>query len=444
MISCQPKRSRESNPQYQTPLQRAAAKPIAPTRSAGGDYEGAEYSDNAPPLPVVSKVFHLAGTATAVRDQAKLIEEIRVKGKPTKKPVVNRKGSNGKLALDNGRSSSKSSVSNNDVGDNEAKKSQSAFKAVLLNRESEDDGEKGKENGLKVFDVVKTDLRAMDELDAEYRVGGSGDVVACNDAPMVLENVADGGSGIVEDYVYDLYYSTAEGPEAKLDLSFLDTYLDVKPYRNEDLDALENYGIVEPASMLERGFLGVEDEDSNDEDNWRNDYPDSDPEDTFDREEPDYDQCGFTNDAVDEDEYASPIGPGRDDYLTDMLRIGMRLRSKYGDDEEEEEENADDDEVDREDVDQWDVGNPKESQAYLEYKKRTVAQLKLRVDNDEDDDDDDVEDDDQDVIDVYGEGMVLGRREEKLNFVAYDEKLDKDSESDSFDNYDEDEDLKDI
>ena len=233
MISCQPKRSRESNLQYQTPLQRAAAEPPAPTRSAGDDYEGAEYSDHAPPLPVVSKVFHLAGTvgaaSTAARDQAKLIEEIRVKGKPSKKPVISSRAS----VVDNGRTSSKSSVNNNnDAADNSQKKSASAFKAVLKNQ-NVDDGEmkmENEENGLKIFDVVKTEVRAMDELDAEYRVGGSGDIVTFNDVPMVREDVAD-AAGCADDFVYDLYYSTAEGAEAKLDLSFLDSYLDVKPYR---------------------------------------------------------------------------------------------------------------------------------------------------------------------------------------------------------------------
>jgi len=441
MISCQPKRSRESNFQYQTPLQRAAAavaESAAPPQSAGGDYEGSEYSDHAPPLPVVSKVFHLAGTVVSAsasdRDQAKLIEEIRVKGKPSKRPIIAPRKSDSKRSVD--RSSSKSSVNNNDDAfDRGGAKNGAPFKAVLRNPEKDeirDSKMDDAENVLRVFDVVKTEVRAVDELDAEYRVGGSGDVIACNDIPMERETVAGGGGA--EDYVYDLYYSTNEGSEAKLDLSFLDTYLDVKPYRNEDLDALENYGIVEPASMLQRGFLGVEDEDSNDEDNWRNDYPDSDPEDTFDREEPDYDQCGFVHDAKDEDEYSSPVSPRRDDYLSDMLKIGMRLRNRYGEDEDDE--GDDEEEEDQEDVDE--LKNPTESRAYLEYKKRTIAQLNLRSDDDGDEDDED--DDDEDAIDVYGEGLDLGigRREEKLNYFAYDEKLDKGSESDSFEDYDDD------
>lgn len=83
------------------------------------------------------------------------------------------------------------------------------------------------------------------------------------------------------------------------------------------------------------------------------DYPDTDPEDNFDREEEDYDQCGFVRDAVDEDEYVTPAVPGRDDYLSDMLRVGMRLRNEYDEDDNDE----GDDEEDREDVDSWDVGS---------------------------------------------------------------------------------------
>lgn len=71
----------------------------------------------------------------------------------------------------------------------------------------------------------------------------------------------------------------------------------------------------------------------------------------------------------------------------------------------------------------------------MEYKKRTMAQLNIRSD-----DDGDKDEDDDDDVDDFGEGLHLGigKREEKLNYYAYDEKLDKDSESDSFENYDDD------
>ena len=77
------------------------------------------------------------------------------------------------------------------------------------------------------------------------------------------------------------------------------------------------------------------------------DYPDSDPEETFDREEPDYDQCGFLNDEDDKNG-DSPIGAHRDNYLADMLRSSMKLR-KSGDDDEE-------DDVDEEEANRWDSG----------------------------------------------------------------------------------------
>ena len=67
---------------------------------------------------------------------------------------------------------------------------------------------------------------------------------------------------------------------------------------------------------------------------------------------------------MEEDEYAPPIGSDRDDYLSDMLRVGMRLRNEYGEDDDEEDG---DDEDDREDVDQWDVASKSSSAGELMF-----------------------------------------------------------------------------
>ena len=85
-----------------------------------------------------------------------------------------------------------------------------------------------------------------------------------------------------------------------------------------------------------------------------------------------------------------------------------------------------------------------ESRAYLEYKKRTVAQLKKyensgKLDDDDDEDGDDESEEDDEEGDAWGEGHDGRKYGENLNYFAYDERLDKDSdESDSFDNYDDD------
>jgi len=392
LISCRPKRPRDADQ--------------APS-SAGGDYEGAEWSDAGPPRPVVSKVFHLAGTVAAAADQERLVTEIKQTGKPARRPKVGAaKGRRaGKKAEDENKNLKAGEGVDGGV---------EPYKAVLRNRHTSilDDNDAD----LRVFDVVKTDDATMvDELDEEFRLPGR-EVITCND--IALEEV---GHSTTE-YVYDLYYSTAQGPEAKLDLSFLETYLDVKPYRNEDLDALENYGVVEPASMLERGFLGVEDEDSNEEDNWRNDYPDSDPEENFDREEPDYDQCGFIHDpdqgADVDDGLLRPLTTDREERLAHILSSRMRLGDAV------------------EDEDAWDDGDPSESRAYANYKKRTIAQLKKmgQCDDSDEAEEDDDDDDDEDYDSRYG---VLKVDEEQYRNIAYDDLLDKDSESDSFDNYDD-------
>ena len=80
------------------------------------------------------------------------------------------------------------------------------------------------------------------------------------------------------------------------------------------------------------------------------DYPDSDPEDTFDREEPDYDQCGFIHDAAADDaDDESPSGaPGDEGHLADILRTTMKLKGEDG----EEGDDEDEDEVNR-----WDIGS---------------------------------------------------------------------------------------
>ena len=70
------------------------------------------------------------------------------------------------------------------------------------------------------------------------------------------------------------------------------------------------------------------------------DYPDSD--DDLDREEPDYDQCGFINTRDDPDDdgcdYRSPLGRAGDHHLAEMLRIRMGLKTEEDDEDEQEDE----------------------------------------------------------------------------------------------------------
>ena len=97
LISCQPKRAREAPQPSLSPWQRRSQQPPPPAaRGAGGDYEGAEWSDRAPPLPLVRQVFHWAGSVGAdaspgaQQAEDKLIEEIRSQGRPTRR-VAGRK-----------------------------------------------------------------------------------------------------------------------------------------------------------------------------------------------------------------------------------------------------------------------------------------------------------------------------------------------------------------
>ena len=75
------------------------------------------------------------------------------------------------------------------------------------------------------------------------------------------------------------------------------------------------------------------------------DYPDSDPEETFDREEPDYDEV--RSEPEEADDYQVPNNLVRDHHLANMLRAGMRLGQGTEEEEEEEEENE-------EEINRWD------------------------------------------------------------------------------------------
>ena len=83
----------------------------------------------------------------------------------------------------------------------------------------------------------------------------------CNGVPLEKELISERGSD--DQYVYDLYYTNSRD----FDFRLLENVLTVEAFgrdavRNTDDD--DDYG-------------DYEDEDSNDEGNWRNDYPEEDP-----------------------------------------------------------------------------------------------------------------------------------------------------------------------
>ena len=85
----------------------------------------------------------------------------------------------------------------------------------------------------------------------------------CNGVPLEKEVISERDSD--ESYVYDLYYTNSRD----FDFRLLENDLTVEAFGQDYRTAEED--------ELGVGGGGEEDEDSNDEGNWRNDYPDDDP-----------------------------------------------------------------------------------------------------------------------------------------------------------------------
>ena len=86
--------------------------------------------------------------------------------------------------------------------------------------------------------------------------------IVCNGVPLEREVVSERGSDDL--YVYDLYYTNSRD----FDFRWLENALTVEAF-GSSLRGMEE-------DFEEEGGRD-EDEDSNDEGNWRNDYPDEDP-----------------------------------------------------------------------------------------------------------------------------------------------------------------------
>ena len=86
------------------------------------------------------------------------------------------------------------------------------------------------------------------------------ETVTCNNVPMVRKKVQEHAQG----YVYDLYFTNSQDFDFRLlenilTVEALGEELQFHDYRDEECEVYDD------------------DEDSNEEDNWRNDYPDEDP-----------------------------------------------------------------------------------------------------------------------------------------------------------------------
>ncbi|XP_013419662.1 probable RNA polymerase II nuclear localization protein SLC7A6OS [Lingula anatina] len=113
------------------------------------------------------------------------------------------------------------------------------------------------------------DLEEEEEEDAskekQAEAISSQSAVACNGVPMIREKIPQSEPQDT-DFVYDIYYSNC----ADFDFRSLENLLTVEAYGEE-------YVYDDYREPMDREIYEDED-DSNEEDNWRNDYPDEDPE----------------------------------------------------------------------------------------------------------------------------------------------------------------------
>ncbi|XP_010582992.1 PREDICTED: probable RNA polymerase II nuclear localization protein SLC7A6OS isoform X3 [Haliaeetus leucocephalus] len=133
--------------------------------------------------------------------------------------------------------------------------------------------------------------RIIQELRSSKQQKTDPDVILCNAVEMIRErlNVSEDGKEEhhekEDEYVYDIYYMETSAP------GWIQNILSVQPYREE-------YELVDDDHVPEEIY--EDEDDENDENNWRNDYPDEDeflPEEDGDGEKEseesfsDEDQC---------------------------------------------------------------------------------------------------------------------------------------------------------
>ncbi|XP_064611443.1 probable RNA polymerase II nuclear localization protein SLC7A6OS [Liolophura sinensis] len=150
--------------------------------------------------------------------------------------------------------------------------------------------------------------------------------VTCNDMPMIRERVqttrepenamaASHGA----DFVYDLYYTNREG----FDFQALERILRIEACGEGDLQA----ELVDDVDEE----VYEDDDDSNDEGNWRNDYPDEDP-DFYENEEDDF----LNDDGLNQDHMLMENGYSLEDYMASRCNLEDAEDLSSDDDEEED------------------------------------------------------------------------------------------------------------
>ncbi|NXG16121.1 S7A6O protein, partial [Grallaria varia] len=172
------------------------------------------------------------------------------------------------------------------TSDTEAKEDASQEESGAVDKSSDCCGK------FQLFDIVQEEEMVGDSgiTAANPQQKTNPDAILCNAVEMIRErlNVSEDAKKHCDkedEYVYDIYYKETSAP------GWIENILSVQPYREE-------YEWVNDDPVPEEVY--EDEDDENDENNWRNDYPEEDeflPEEDSDREKDSEDS------SSDEDQY---------------------------------------------------------------------------------------------------------------------------------------------
>lgn len=197
--------------------------------------------------------------------------------------------------------------------------------------------------------------------------------VTCNGVEMIREKSSPSSKKQIEydtktnEYVYDIYY--ARNMDIHLDLLYPNNFEIKSGVYDEKIELLDENGEDEAGEDPYE-----DDEDSNDEGNWRNDYPDEDDDDDIDNEEDDDEKIysrrnagggsyKYNDEDYDDNYNEYGYGDEDDEELTYYMKKSCNLDRSYYEDESENED----------DFDEYD--NETVSKSYCAYKRKLIRDM---------------------------------------------------------------------
>lgn len=218
------------------------------------------------------------------------------------------------------------------------------YKVVASKRNVEEEASSSDSESDRLFKLVDVVQEGQEQHEEEEKKSSKNDdQITCNGVPLITV----GG-----DYVYDLYHQDDEQVEM--------SEMDIVDIELLDCQEFDVWGRRHEQEM------GGEDSDSNDEDNWRNDYPD-------------------------EDDFCEPHR-GEDDF-----ELGLE-NMKFDEDDDEDDVVGADGGEDQLVYSKFQTDADKHGLDYARYKKKVLMNFMKDEADDEDEDDDD---DDINLVDEY-------------------------------------------